>query len=95
MPVKPNSTLLRIILAPWSVYRKAVSVQNDYQVFHFHDPELLGVGLILRILTRKKIVYDVHEDVPEDILLKHWIPKKCGISFRTFMRDWKASLPAG
>ncbi|MEX0721072.1 MAG: glycosyltransferase family 4 protein [Balneolaceae bacterium] len=43
-------------------------------IFHFHDPELIPIGLFLKIF-RYKIIYDVHEDVPKDILGKDWIPK--------------------
>lgn len=42
-------------------------------VAHFHDPELIPVGLILR-LAGINVIYDVHEDVPSQILSKHWLP---------------------
>jgi len=55
----------------WQVYRSAVRADGD--VYHFHDPELIPMGFLLR-LRGKKVVYDVHEDLPRQILSKHWIP---------------------
>lgn len=41
-------------------------------VVHFHDPELIPVGLALK-LHGIKVIYDVHEDLPRQILGKHWL----------------------
>lgn len=52
------------------------TIQSDAKIVHFHDPELLLLGLVLKILTRKKVIYDVHEDFPASILNKNWIQRQ-------------------
>ncbi|GAB7388785.1 glycosyltransferase family 4 protein [Bacillaceae bacterium] len=62
----------RMTLTVLKVYSKAKKI--DAHLYHFHDPELIPVGLVLK-MKGKKVIYDVHEDVPRDILSKEWIPK--------------------
>jgi glycosyltransferase involved in cell wall biosynthesis len=62
----------RIIRSPILVYKRAIEINAE--IYHFHDPELIFIGLILRI-RGKKVIYDVHENFPKDILSKVWIPK--------------------
>ncbi|GAB3468054.1 glycosyltransferase WbpH [Polaromonas eurypsychrophila] len=47
--------------------------RNRPQLVHFHDPELIPLGLLLR-LRGSQVIYDVHEDVPRQTMSKHWIP---------------------
>jgi glycosyltransferase involved in cell wall biosynthesis len=64
--------LFRFFLVPLKMVRKALSINAD--IYHFHDPDLIPVGL--KLLKRgKRVIYDVHEDVPRDILSKEWIIK--------------------
>jgi len=46
------------------------------EVYHFHDPELIPIALILKALRpRTRVVYDVHEDYPAMMKEKYWLPK--------------------
>ena len=69
---KPRGRLERRTLTAWRVYRAARSEKPD--VCHFHDPELLPVGLLLR-LGGYRVIYDAHENVPHDLLAKDYLPR--------------------
>jgi glycosyltransferase involved in cell wall biosynthesis len=63
---------LRIICAPLAVLRKALALRAD--IYHFHDPELIPIGLLLRA-TGKRVIYDIHEDLPLTVSYKTYIPR--------------------
>ena len=69
---KPGSRLKRMFSFTKKVYEAALKVDAD--VYHFHDPELLGTGLKLKRLG-KKVVFDSHEYTVEQIKIKTYIPK--------------------
>lgn len=69
---KIKSTLLRVLILPWIVLYKGLKTNG--QIYHFHDPELIFVGLILR-LCKKTVIYDIHEDNLSLIHTRSYIPK--------------------
>ncbi len=70
-PLKtPVSRFSRIFLHSWRAYQIGRSLEAD--IYHFHDPELIPFCILLAI-DGKKVIYDVHEDLPRDISTKAWI----------------------
>ncbi len=64
----------RILFAPFKMYRMARKQKADF--YHFHDPELLITGILLKWFSRSGVIYDIHEDYSRTLLEKEWIKFK-------------------
>lgn len=67
---KPKNRTHRMTVTLWQILKRAF--KSKARICHFHDPELIPVGFLLKLAGRQ-VVYDVHEDYPRDILAKDWI----------------------
>ncbi|MCS3702313.1 glycosyltransferase family 4 protein [Salinibacter ruber] len=85
-----ETRLTRMTKTVHRVYKRALREEAD--LYHFHDPELIPAGIALR-LRGKKVVYDVHEDLPRQILTKAWIPQgaRRAISILAQAGEWIAA----
>lgn len=61
----------RMTRTVWAIYRAAL--KEDADVYHFHDVELVPVGMLLR-LRGNTVIYDIHEDYPREIVSKYYLP---------------------
>ena len=69
---KPQSRLQRMFKTSKKVYAKILQLKPD--IVHFHDPELMLIALKL-VKHNIKVIYDVHEDLPKQVMSKHWLPR--------------------
>ena len=66
-----HNRLIRMSRGVREIYRFARRLEAD--LYHCHDPELMPVGIMLKLSTRARVVYDVHEDYPKNMRSKKWL----------------------
>ncbi len=69
---KPKNIFYRFFITVFHVF--ILAVKQDAQIYHIHDAEMIPFGIVLSILG-KKVIYDIHENTYDDILLKPWVNK--------------------
>lgn len=69
--IETKNRIKRMTQTVTAVYRKALEI--DANIYHFHDPELIPIGLMLK-RKGKTVIFDSHEDYTSDILHKQYIP---------------------
>lgn len=84
------SRLRRVFLSSWRVFARVR--KSGARICHFHDPELIPVGIVLSLMGRK-VIYDVHEDMPRQILNKEWLASwlRRPIAALTGIIEWVAT----
>ena len=66
LPLKDHGTEIKNVTKNYvSALRNSFKINAN--VYHLHDPDLIPIGILLKII-RKKIIYDAHEDHPKNVL---------------------------
>jgi glycosyltransferase involved in cell wall biosynthesis len=69
--VRATQRIARFFI-PFRVLKCLLPLLSKIDLIHFHDLDLLPLMTILSLF--KPVVYDVHENYPEEMLDRHWIP---------------------
>ncbi len=65
--------IARFVLTNAKIFRLALKERAD--VFHFHDLDFIPWAVLLKLVTGKRVIYDIHEAYPEYMMLKSYIPR--------------------
>ncbi len=79
---KKNGVIIKGIPRPKSRFERITGLLRFYQlckneqcdVYHFHDFELLLIGWLLKKRLQKSVIYDCHENYPETAYERVWLP---------------------
>lgn len=71
-----SSRKKRFLLAPWKILQRASYIPAD--AYQIHDPELIPMAILLKYISRKPVIYDIHESYPESFLYKEYLSPLVG-----------------
>ncbi len=54
------------------IYKASLDEKAD--IYHFHDPDLIPIGLRVQAKLRKPVIYDVHEYYADSLKTRYWLP---------------------
>jgi glycosyltransferase involved in cell wall biosynthesis len=73
LPLSVPKSRLRRFLSTFLLLKRIGAAK--YDAVHLVDPELLPLGILLKWLTCRAVVFDAHEDYVDFMAHKHYIPK--------------------
>lgn len=77
-----GSRLARMILGPMDAWRELRRLRPD--VIHVHDPELIPLAVVWKLIHRSRFVFDAHEDLAKQVMGKPYIPANLRPTVRLF-----------
>lgn len=85
------SRITRPVLVPIRVFRQLLPILKNVQLIHFHDVDLLPWMTLISLL--KPVVYDIHENYAEEMLVRDWVPRPLRYFLKIFMDIWHIVFP--
>ncbi|XKE75642.1 glycosyltransferase family 4 protein [Cytobacillus firmus] len=92
IPIEKPKKEWKRILQSVKIVKTALRTKAD--IYHFHDPELIPAGVLIKLLSGKPVIFDVHEHYPNAIMSKAYLRKSIKIPIRIIYEVIeKISLP--
>lgn len=73
IPIAKSRNRAHRLLTAARIITTALKQRAD--IYHVHNPELIIAGIVLKLVFRKKVIYDTREDFPSMMLTKTYLPR--------------------